>query len=139
MRYRRMWLDSLTLTALVCLITSCFWAALAGPQGPPPAKSSTTGNDADELPIVPVLTLATERLEAGIVRRGVVEPSAQVKIVAESTARIPIGGRRWLVTARVRPLCSAKTSVRCPQNPASHGSDHVRPPSEDSAMCTLTP
>ena len=89
MRYRKLWFDLLTLTAIVGLIMTCFWAALAGPRVPQVIESSTSQEHTDNnMPTVSVLTLTPSSLTGRLSRRGVVSPSVQVKVVSESTARI---------------------------------------------------
>ncbi len=89
MRSRKLWFDFLTLTILVGLITSCFWAALAAPRGAKVDEASTSSKDADaDVPSVSVLAITSDVVSGRILRRGVVAPSAQVEVVSESTARI---------------------------------------------------
>ena len=89
MRTRKLWLDLVTLTALVCLITTCFWAALAGPKTAPSGDlKETSSGTTVEAPSVSVVTLSPQSLEGRLSSRGVVSPSSQVKVVSESTARI---------------------------------------------------
>jgi RND family efflux transporter MFP subunit len=89
MRSRKLWFDFLTLTILVGLITSCFWAALAAPRGAKVDEASTSSKDMDaDVPSVSVLAITSDVVSGRILRRGVVAPSAQVEVVSESTARI---------------------------------------------------
>ena len=89
MRYKNIWFDLLTLTAIVGLIMTCFWAALAGPRVPQAIESPTSQEHSDDnVPSVSVLTLTPNSLTGRLLRRGVVAPSVQVKVVSESTARI---------------------------------------------------
>lgn len=89
MRSRKLWFDLLTLTALTGMITTCFWAAFAGPRVPEAAKSPELSKGADsDVPSVSVVTLTPSALSGRLTHRGIVAPSAQVEVVSESTARI---------------------------------------------------
>lgn len=89
MRSRKLWFDLLTLTALIGMTTSCFWAAFAGPRVPQVVESPALPKGSDRnVPSVSVLTLTSSALEGRLTRRGVIAPSAQVEVVSESTARI---------------------------------------------------
>ena len=89
MRTKKVWFDLLTLTVLVCLITSCFWAALASPSASQTDDSATSSPTSSvDTPTVSVLTLAPQSLDGRLLCRGIVTPSLQVEVVSESTARI---------------------------------------------------
>lgn len=89
MRSSKLWFDFLTLTTLVGLTASCFWAALAVPRSAQVTGPSTSPEVANNgVPSVPVLAITSDVVSGRISRRGVVAPSAQVEVVSESTARI---------------------------------------------------
>lgn len=89
MRSSKLWFDFLTLTTLVVLTTSCFWAALAAPRGARVTEPSISQEAVDSsAPSVSVLAITPEVVSGRILRRGIVAPSAQVEVVSESTARI---------------------------------------------------
>jgi RND family efflux transporter MFP subunit len=89
MHKRHFWFDALTLILLTGVIVSCFWIALAGQPPALAAESPAAPEDSKgNLPSVSVITLASSTFNGRILRRAVVGPSAQIKVISESTARI---------------------------------------------------